>query len=180
VYWQIVGQIHLTAAKAMDDDSSAALDEMGAVLTIWRSVGGEPLDPSLLVEQAAGYLARDDLEDAATCLTRAFEVMHRGQFFGLPEALRVRAELRLRADPAATAAADADLREAIVVARTQGSAHSALRAALSHRRLIDVEGDELVDTALAEAVTAFRDASAFPDLTEARGLVTTNSPVRLG
>jgi hypothetical protein len=180
VYWQIVGQIHLTASKAMTDESSAALDEMGAVLKIWRTVGGEPLDPSLLVEQAAGYLARDDLETATTCLTKAFEVMHRGQYFGLPDALQVRAELRLRADPAATAAADADLREAIVVARTQGSAHSALRAALSHRRLFDVQGDELVDTALAEAVTAFRDAGAFPDLAEARGLVTTSSPVRLG
>jgi hypothetical protein len=180
VDWQIVGRMNLAAAKAMINGESAALDEMSVALTTWQAVGGEMMIPSLLVEQAGGYLACDELEKATACLTRAFEVMRRGQLFGLPEALRLRAELRLRTDPTDTATADAGLREAIVAARAQGSAYSALRAALSHRRLFDSKGDDLVGTALAEAVAAYRGATAFPDLAEARDLVASSSSVRLG
>ncbi|PZS26770.1 MAG: hypothetical protein DLM61_17765, partial [Pseudonocardiales bacterium] len=91
----------------------------------------------------------------------------------------IRAELRLRTDPAATVAAEGDLREAIDVARTQGDVYALLRAALAHRRLLHSEGDELVDTALADAVEAYRDASAFPGLAQARALVAASGRVRL-
>ncbi|MBA2323513.1 MAG: hypothetical protein H0V92_05680, partial [Pseudonocardiales bacterium] len=177
--WQIVGQIHLSAAKAMSNTSSAALDEMGVALESWRAVGGETLIPWLVVEQASGYLILDDVENAGACLGRALEGMRRGQQLGLPEALAIRAELRLRTDPAATVAAEGDLREAIDVARTQGDVYALLRAALAHRRLLDSEGDELVDTALADAVEAYRDASAFPGLAQARALVAASGRVRL-
>jgi hypothetical protein len=138
-------------------------------------VGGELLIPWMRVEQAAGYLARDDLDKAARCLDQAFHGMASGQRLAMPEALRLRAELRLRVDPAAEPDAEADLREAITVAREQGTAYSVLRAALSRCRLLDSGADDLADSALAEAVAAYADTTDFPQLAEARHLIATGS-----
>jgi hypothetical protein len=142
---------------------------------MWCAVGGAALIPWLRVEQAAGYLARDDVDKATHCLNQAFQGMAGGQRLALPEALRLRAELRLRIDPAAEPGAEADLREAIAVARAQGSAYSVLRAALSRRRLLDGGADEATDSALAEAVAAYGDATDFPELAEARELIAMGS-----
>jgi len=171
--WQMVGRMHLAAARAMTDSSSDALDEMDDAITTWCAVGGELLIPWLRVEQAAGYLARDDLDKATRCLDQAFQGMAGGQRLALPEALRLRAELRLRVDPAAELSAEADLREAIAVARAQGTAYSMLRAALSRRRLLDGGANDLADSALAEAVTAYGGTTDFPELAEARKLIAT-------
>jgi len=173
--WQMVGSMHLAAARAMTDSSSDALDEMDDAITAWCAVGGEALIPWLRVEQAAGYLARDDADKAIRCLDQAFQGMAGGQRLAWPEALRLRAELRLRADPAAEPSAEADLREAIAVARAQGSVYSVLRAALSRHRLLDGGADDLTDSALAEAVAVYGDATDFPELAEARELIATGS-----
>jgi hypothetical protein len=179
--WQLVGRMHLAAGRAMTDSSSNALDELDEAISTWCAVGGEALIPWLRVEQAAGYLARDDVDTATRCLAQAFEGIADGQRLALPEALRLRAELRLRVDPAAAGRAEADLREAIAVARAQGSAYSLLRAALSRRRLLVGGADDLTDSALAEAVAAYGDATDFPELAQARELIATGSRrVRLG
>ena len=168
--WQIVGRMQRGAAGVLADPSPEALGELDDAMGVWCAVGGEAQIPWLRAELAAGHLARGDLEQATACLEEAFAGMRRGQRLALPEALRLRAELRLRADPSATTAAAADLREAIGVARAQGDVYSLLRAALTHRRLLGRDGD-LVETALADAVRAYRDAPAFPDLAAARELV---------
>jgi class 3 adenylate cyclase len=173
--WQMVGRIHLAAARAMADGSPSALEEMDDAITTWCAVGGELLIPWLRAELAAGYLARDDLDNATRCLDQAFQGMAGGQRLALPEALRLRAELRLRVDPAAEPGAEADLSEAIAVARAQGAAYFLLRAALSRRRLLDGGADDLADGALAEAVAAYGDATDFPELAEARELIATGS-----
>jgi class 3 adenylate cyclase/tetratricopeptide (TPR) repeat protein len=179
--WQMVGRMHLAAARAMTDSSPDALDEMDEAITTWCAVGGEAMIPWLRVEQAAGYLARDDVDKATRCLGQAFSGMAGGQRLALPEALRLRAELRLRVDPAAAGSADADLREAIFVARAQGTAYSVLRAALSRNRLLNGGADDLTSGALAEAVAAYGDTSGFPELAQARELIATGSGrVRLG
>jgi class 3 adenylate cyclase len=169
--WMMVGRMHVAAAQAMAGPSAAALEEMGQAIDTWCKVGGEALIPTLLVEQADGYLARDDLDKASECLERAFGSIARGQRVALAEALRLRAELRLRSDPPARAEADADLREAIGVAREQGDVYSLLRVALTHRRRFDRNGGKLVDAALAEAVAAYGREAGFPDLAAARDLV---------
>ena len=169
--WMMVGRMHVAAARAMTGPSATALDEMGQAIDTWCKVGGEALIPTLLVEQADGYLALGDLDKASECLERAFGAITRGQRVALAEALRLRAELRLRSAPPARAAADADLREAIGVAREQGDAYSLLRVALTHRRRFDREGGELVEAALAEAVAAYGHEAGFPDLLAARNLV---------
>jgi class 3 adenylate cyclase len=173
--WQMVGRIHLAAARAMTDTSSKALDEMDDAITMWCAVGGAALIPWLQVEQAAGYLARDDLDKATRCLEQAFDGMAGGQLLALPEALRLRAELRLRVDPAAGPSAEADLRAAIAIARAQGTAYSVLRAALSLRRLLGGGADDLTDSALAEGVAAYGDTADFPELAEARELIAAGS-----
>ncbi len=173
--WQMVGRMHLAAARAMTDSSMNALDELDDAITMWCAVGGELLIPWMRVEQAAGYLAHDDLDKAARCLDQAFHGMASGQRLAMPEALRLRAELRLRVDPAAEPDAEADLREAITVAREQGTAYSVLRAALSRCRLLDSGADDLADSALAEAVAAYTDTTDFPQLAEARQLIATGS-----
>jgi class 3 adenylate cyclase len=179
--WQLVGRMHLAAARAMTDNSPDALDEMDEAITTWCAVGGEAMIPWLRVEQAAGYLARDDVDKATRCLGRAFGGLAGDQRLALPEALRLRAELRLRVDPEATDGAEADLREAISVARAQGTAYSVLRAALSRRRLLNSGADDLTDGALAEAVAAYGDTAGFPELAQARELIATGSRrVRLG
>jgi hypothetical protein len=171
----MVGRMHLAAARAMTDSSTNALDEMDDAITMWCAVGGELLIPWMRVEQAAGYLVRDDPVQAARCLDQAFHGMESGQCLAMPEALRLRAELRLRIDPAAEPDAEADLREAITVARAQGTAYSVLRAALSRRRLLNGGADDLADGALAEAVAAYADATDFPQLAEARELIAMGS-----
>jgi class 3 adenylate cyclase len=173
--WQMVGRMHLAAARAMTDSSTNALDEMDDAITMWCAVGGELLIPWMRVEQAAGYLVRDDPVQAARCLDQAFHGMESGQCLAMPEALRLRAELRLRIDPAAEPDAEADLREAITVARAQGTVYSVLRAALSRRRLLNGGADDLADGALAEAVAAYADATDFPQLAEARELIAMGS-----
>ena len=63
----------------------------------------------------------------------------------------------------------------------QGNVGSVLRAALSRRRLLAGGADELTDSALAEAVAAYGDATDFPELAQARELIATGSRrVRLG
>ena len=167
--WLMVGRMHGAAAEAMASGSMTALDEMGEAIDTWCKVGGEALIPTLLVEQADGYLARGHLDKVGACLDRAFGSIARGQRVALPEALRLRAELRLRSDPSAEAEADADLREAIGVAREQGDVWSLLRVGLTHRRF-DREGGDLVDTALADAVAAYGDTT-LPDVVAARELM---------
>jgi class 3 adenylate cyclase/DNA-binding transcriptional ArsR family regulator len=76
--WLMVGRMHVAAAEAMTDPSAAALEEMGQAIDTWCKVGGEALIPTLLVEQADGYLARDDLDRASECLERAFGAIARG------------------------------------------------------------------------------------------------------
>jgi tetratricopeptide (TPR) repeat protein len=169
--WMMVGRMHVAAARAMTGPSATALDEMGEAIDTWCKVGGEALIPTLLVEQADGYLALGDLDKASECLERAFGAIARGQRVALAEALRLRAELRLRSDPQARAEADADLREAIGVAREQGDVYSLLRVALTHRRRFDREGGDLVEAALADAVAAYGEEARFPDLLAARDLV---------
>jgi class 3 adenylate cyclase/tetratricopeptide (TPR) repeat protein len=169
--WMMVGRMHVAAAQAMTGPSAAALEEMGQAIDTWCKVGGEALIPTLLVEQADGYLAGDDLDKASECLERAFGAIARGQRVALAEALRLRAELRLRSDPPAPAEADADLREAIGVAREQGDVYSLLRVALTHRRRFGRNGGEPIDEALAEAVAAYGREAGFPDLLAARDLV---------
>jgi hypothetical protein len=173
--WQMVGRMHLAAARAMTDTSTNALDEMDDAITMWCAVGGELLIPWMRVEQTAGYLARDDPDKAARCLGQAFGGMASGQRMAMPEALRLRAELRLRVDPTAKPDAEGDLREAITVARAQGTAYSVLRAALSRRRLLNRGADDLTDGALAEAVAAYAGTTDFPELAQARELIATGN-----
>jgi class 3 adenylate cyclase len=168
--WLMVGRMHVAAAEAMTGASAAALDEMGEAIETWCKVGGEALIPTLLVEQADGYLARGHLDKTRACLDQAFGAIARGQRVALAEALRLRAELRLRSDPSARAEADTDLREAIGVARGQGDVYSLLRTALTHRRWFDREGGDLIDTALDDAVAAYGGSAGFPDLLAARDL----------
>ena len=155
----------------MTGPSATALEEMGQAIDTWCKVGGEALIPTLLVEQADGYLARGDLDKTSECLERAFGSIARGQRVALAEALRLRAELRLRSAPPARAEADADLREAIGVAREQGDVYSLLRVALTRRRRFDREGGELVEAALAGAAAAYGAEARFPDLLAARDLL---------
>jgi class 3 adenylate cyclase/tetratricopeptide (TPR) repeat protein len=169
--WQAVGRAHRGAAGALLDPFSEALAEMEEGIATWSAAGGEAGIPWLRIELAGYHLARDELAQAKASLELAFEGMARGQRLALAEALRLRAELRLRSDPSARAEADADLREAIGVAREQGDVHSLLRVALTHRRRFDREGGELVEAALAEAVAAYGEEAAFPDLVAARDLL---------
>jgi class 3 adenylate cyclase/tetratricopeptide (TPR) repeat protein len=169
--WQIVGRAHRGAAGALLDPFSEALAEMEEGIATWSAAGGEAGIPWLRIELAGYHLARDDLEQAKACLDQAFKGMALGQRLALAEALRLRAELRLRSDPSARADADADLREAIGVAREQGDVYSLLRVALTHRRRFDREGGELVEAAIADAVAAYGEEAGFPDLLAARDLV---------
>jgi class 3 adenylate cyclase/tetratricopeptide (TPR) repeat protein len=169
--WQAVGRAHRGAAGALLDPFSEALAEMEEGIATWSGAGGEAGIPWLRIELAGYHLARDELAQAEASLELAFEGMARGQRLALAEALRLRAELRLRSDPSARAEADADLREAIGVAREQGDVHSLLRVALAHRRRFGRDGGELVDAALAEAVAAYGEDAAFPELVAARDLL---------
>ena len=180
--WQMVGRMHLAAARAMTDSSPDALDEMDEAITTWCAVGGEAMIPWLRVEQAAGYLARDDVDKATRCLGQAFGGHGGRPAPGLARGAAAAGRTAAAGRPGGCGpSAEADLREAISVARAQGTAYSVLRAALSLHRLLNGGTDDLTDGALAEAVAAYGDTSGFPELTQARELIATGSRrVRLG
>jgi hypothetical protein len=171
--WVLVGRMQLAASQALAGTSVEAPDRLGQAIEIWTAVGGQALNPWLLVEQAEGYLAGGAPDQAAGSLDRAFAIIGQGQRLALPEALRVRAELTLQLDATATAEATGALREAVDVARAQGSAYSLLRSALAWHRLVGATADERAGSALAEAVAAYGDDTRFPDLDEARIVLAT-------
>jgi tetratricopeptide (TPR) repeat protein len=173
--WIFVGRMQLAAADARAGASLEALDRLGEAIGTWTAVGGQALIPWLLVEQADGHLAGGAPDKASASLDRAFALMERGERVALPEALRLRAELVLRADPAAVPEAAAAFRAAVEVARNQGSAYSLLRAALAWHRRLGAEASEPAGSALAEAVAAYGDDARFPDLDDARALLATEA-----
>jgi hypothetical protein len=171
--WQIVGQMQLYAAQAMTAASPEAVGRLSEAITTWCTVGGEALVPYLLVEQAAGYLALDEVDPAAGALDHAFEIIGRGQRLAAAEALRLRAELTARTNPDGHDAIAADLVEAIRLGEEQSAVWFVLRAALSHARLLGGDSmDPGVRAALTRAVAAFDTASPLEDLVAARHVLT--------
>jgi predicted ATPase len=86
---------------------------------------------------------------------------------------RIRAEILLKRDPANTAAAEQSLQAAIAVALTQKARSFELRAALSLGKLYRAANQEAdAHAVLASAVEGFPPTRQFPELTEARALLT--------
>jgi len=90
---------------------------------------------------------------------------------------RIRAEIRLKRDPADTAAAEPALQAAIAIAQSQKARSFELRAALSLAQLYCAANrDADAHAALAPAVEGFPPTQQFPELTEAQTLLATVRP----
>ncbi|NIO68752.1 MAG: hypothetical protein GTN71_06850, partial [Anaerolineae bacterium] len=125
--------------------------------------------PKYRTRLAEVYLLAGRQEDGLKALEESLS--HTEQVWWLPEQYRVRAELLLLA-PGSEAEAEASLRQALDLARSQKSKSLELRAAMSLARLLRkqgraAEGRDL----LAECYAWFTEGFDTPDLQEARELL---------
>jgi hypothetical protein len=158
--WLATGQIHLAAARAAQDPKVEALDEMGAAIAVWRAVGGRVALPSLIAEQAFGYLALGAHDRAAACLADAEELLT-VQGLAVPEVNRLRAELIAATRGSDDPAVDQELTLAIRTAAAQRAHLFVLRAAATHGALFGVGA---FDSDVSDSVTSAR--AAFGDRAE--------------
>jgi hypothetical protein len=85
---------------------------------------------------------------------------------------RIRAEILLKRDPADTAAAEQALHAAIAIAQSQKARSFELRAALTLAKLYRAANrDADADAVLAPAIEGFPPTQQFPELTEAKTLL---------
>ena len=100
------------------------------------------------------------------------ELEHTEQRWYEAEMHRIRAEIRLKRDPADTAAAEQSLQAAIAIAQLQKAQSFELRAALSLAKLYRAaDRDADAHAVLAPAVEGFPPTRQFPELTEAQTLL---------
>src|SRR5262249_5070897 len=103
------------------------------------------------------------LDDALAELERTEERWYEAEMH------RIRAEILLKRDPAAPAAAEKSLQAAITVAQSQKARSFELRAALSLAQLYRAANrDADAHAVLAPAVEGFPPTQQFPELTEAQ------------
>ncbi len=121
-----------------------------------------------------------DASEGLALLEQAFDKLAKsGSSYQLPELLSAKGELLLRLDPLDDAAEDW-FHQSLVVASEQGARLAELRAAFRLARLYAGRGREAeARDLLMPAYAAFGEGFDIPDLTEARGLLQTLSPVAI-
>jgi class 3 adenylate cyclase len=134
--WLATGRIHLAAVRAAEEPSVAALGELGEAITTWRAVGGKVALPSLIAEQAFGYLVIGERQRAASCLADAEDLSGGVQGLAVPELGRLRAELVAMTNGVDDPRVAAELAGAMRTAVGQGAHLHVLRCGATHERLL--------------------------------------------
>jgi predicted ATPase len=164
--------------KCSDAAEGSRLAEMRRGLAIAREQGNTFLlsSPETALAEAEACAGETDaglrrLDDALTELARTEQRWYEAEMH------RSRAEILLKRDPADTAAAEQSLHVAIAIAQSQKALSFELRAALSLAKLYRAANRDVDARAiLAPAVEGFPTTQQFPELTEARALLSALGP----
>ncbi len=166
VFWTKAARLVVAAA----DEPAVRVDSVPSALEAYRAAGAHVTESHFLLRLVAAHrdLGRDD--DALRVVDETLTAIETtGERWLEPDALRVKGEILLAGDPVE---GERYLREAVALARQQGSQTLRLRAAISlARSLQDSErvsegGDEL-----GLALAAFAEDSTSPDMREGRMLL---------
>jgi predicted ATPase len=157
---------------ASESEVAAAMDDFQHALSDFGAMGVEVGRPHILGQVAAGLAAVGRLDGARAALEGARECSARtSQVYWDAELHRLTGEV-LAVDPTARGEAEAHLRTALAIARRQGAAMLALRAAVSLARFLRERGGEAeVLGLLTAAYGALSEGLDTADLRDARALI---------
>jgi len=170
--WHAWGRIQLGWALSQKE-ATRGLEEIEAGLSEARQLGFGRNAPLNLSFAAEAYSRVGRTDEARESITQAFIALENGQDQALAAELhRVRAMLTLHADASDSAAAEADLRCALEIARSQESLSLQLRAARDLTRLLAGRGErrQAADL-LAPIYGGFTEGFSMTDLKEAKALL---------
>lgn len=170
--WHAWGSIHLGWALSQQG-AGLGLDEIEAGLREAEAIGAGRFEPFHLGLAAEAYARAGRRDEACESMARAFAALARGHHHAFAADLyRARGALRLCAASNPVAAAEADLRRALEIARDQRSPSLQLRAATSLARLWAERGDHgRADHLLAPIYGWFSEGFGTPDLGDAAALL---------
>jgi predicted ATPase len=169
--WLAYARVHLGWAVAELGQVEQGVAEME------RGVAGLPLGTpfqqyanALL---AQGYVRKGRTDEALTTLDQSLaRIEQTGERMDLAEILRLKGEVLLMRDGAATAEAEHFFRAALAVARDQEAKWWELRTSVSLARLLrDTNRRDEARTILAEIYNWFTEGFDLPDLKDARALL---------
>ena len=171
--WLHWGHFYHGWASAELGQSDQGITEMEKGIAGSRRIGGVPFRQYAVALLAHAYARIGRIEEGLTLLNEALEHIERsGEKVDQSEMLRLKAEVLLMRDRAATAEAEHCLRAALEVARRQEARWWELRATTSLARLLAQQSRrEEARTMLAEIYNWFTDGFELPDLKEAKALL---------
>jgi tetratricopeptide (TPR) repeat protein len=151
------------------DRAQKGIREVQQGVDLWESTGAHLAFPYRHALLADACLAVGERGEGLQAIDESFTYPE--EVWWLAEQHRLRAELLLL-EPGFEAEAEADLRQALSIARDQGSKAFELRAALSLARLLRAQGRPAEGRApLAECSAWFGEGLELPDLVDARTLL---------
>jgi predicted ATPase len=167
--WRAASEMLHGVAIAFQGLVEEGLVEISQGLVGFGATGTQLSLPKYRAELAEVYLLAGRHEDGLNALE---ESLSSGEHaWWLPEQHRIRAELLLL-EPGNEAKAEASLRQALDLARSQKSKSLQLRAATSLARLLGKQGRAAKGRELlAESYARFTEGFDTPDLQQARGLL---------
>jgi DNA-binding SARP family transcriptional activator/predicted ATPase len=167
------GQFQLGWALAEQGQAAAGIARMEEGLDAIRATGAEMGTPYFIALLAEAQARRGRVDGALGKIDLAREASFRhGARFQLPEILRLKGEILLMGDDPAIAGAERSFREALSVARAQGSRVLELRSGASLARLLRRSGRAEEARGLLQPLAAgIAEGGDTPDLRDARQLV---------
>jgi pentatricopeptide repeat protein len=146
---------------------------MEAAIAGLQRMGGAPRQQELIALLAQGYARMGRTEEALGMLNEAVErVECTGEKMGYAEMLRLKGEVLLMHDPAATAEAESCFRAAVEVARAQEAKWWELRTTVGLARVLrDTSRSDEAHKVLAEIYNWFTEGFELPDLKDAKALL---------
>jgi tetratricopeptide (TPR) repeat protein len=167
--WQSMASLVHGTALSQQGDADAGIGELSQGLTSLQATGALLSAPYVRARLAEAYLLVGRREEGLKAIDESLADPE--QVWWLPEQHRLRAELLLLA-PGHEVEAEAVLRKALVVAKSQKSRSLELRAAMSLARLLHQQGRVAQGRdLLAKSYGWFSEGFDTPDLREARDLL---------
>lgn len=173
VIWLGGGRVLRGWALAMLGQPSSGLDEIQRGLSEWEATGAGLIKPYYLALQAEACRRAGQTVEAVAAATEGLSLALRtGERWYLAELHRLRAELMRDQPQMAVHDIEAELRQAVAIAREQQARSLELRAATSLARLLVELGERMAARdLLAPVYAAFTEGLQTPDLRTAKALL---------
>jgi predicted ATPase len=171
--WLHWGHFHHGWALAELGQPDEGITEMEQGIAGFRRIGGVPFQQYAAALLAHTYARTGRTEEGLTLLNEALEHSERaGEIVDQSEMLRLKAEVLLMSDRAATAEAENSFRSALEIARAQEAKWWELRTSVSLARLLlQTDRRNEARSMLAEIYNWFTEGFDLPDLKEAKALL---------